>query len=291
MKKSSLPLFRCSQKGSVLIMVLWILMIISFLASEYAAHNRNKAGLAINSMESLKRKAAADSILELFAAGKYDYLVQKRDEYQADPMVWTRFAPGGVELFVKIDKESSKVDLNTGKENIIRTKIRDLYGEMYEDDAENLADALFDWLDADDLIRTHGAEKEYYNEQEPFYNPGNGKFKSMSELFLVKGMNPFCFWGHPETSLGVKVADIDSEGSSLSVEVSEIDLEEDGEQEKSFLESFTIYSKDDKRISILFPGTEGKYYYELFFVEKEKSSFKVVEHLIKVIIPRSDPGS
>ncbi|SLM30376.1 hypothetical protein MTBBW1_2200030 [Desulfamplus magnetovallimortis] len=65
---------RSLERGSVLILVLWILVIISFLAGEYVAHNRQKGSIVINAMGHFEHENAAFSILSLIASARYDML-------------------------------------------------------------------------------------------------------------------------------------------------------------------------------------------------------------------------
>jgi len=53
-----------------------------------------------------------------------------------------------------------------------------------------LADAVVDWLDADDDVRMGGAEQVEYLSLQPPYRASNGLMASPSELLLVKGMRP-----------------------------------------------------------------------------------------------------
>ncbi|MFO7885529.1 MAG: type II secretion system protein GspK [Desulfobacteraceae bacterium] len=293
-----------SRQGSVLVMVLWILMIISFLTSEYVAHNRNKAGLAVNAMDGLRKKAAAESVLALIEADQFAFLQQKKNTYESDffdtedkenlmgNMGWTGFNIGGVRLFVKMEKESGRININNGDENTVRTTIQTLYGEDYESDADELTDALLDWIDPDDLVRLHGAETSYYNENEPFYDPGNGPFKTMAEIFLVKGMRPSFFWGHPEASLyesseevmNTRFMEDDRENKSQDRKGFAL-ISETAEKADSFHNRFTIYAENDKRVSVLFPENNSRYDYHVFFIEQEKDALRLAEHLSRVILP------
>ncbi len=60
---------------------------------------------------------------------------------------------------------------------------------------DEIADAILDWLDADDEAREYGAEIEYYSELNPPYVPKNGPLASVEELLLVRGMLPEYLFG------------------------------------------------------------------------------------------------
>ncbi len=60
---------------------------------------------------------------------------------------------------------------------------------------EEIADAILDWLDADDEVRPNGAETEYYSSLARPYAAKNGPLDSVEELLLVKGVTPELLFG------------------------------------------------------------------------------------------------
>lgn len=54
--------------------------------------------------------------------------------------------------------------------------------------AEEGWSCLADWIDTNDTPRTNGAEKAYYQTQNPPYVPHNGRLSTFSELSLVRGI-------------------------------------------------------------------------------------------------------
>lgn len=324
-------LWRCifdgkCNRGSVLVMVLWILVIISFLSSEYIAHNREKTAIALHSTEVFNREAAAFSVLELFASAHYDLLKIKSQEENADSdtaknisertsktadkigtdqndtkkyiqsqtVPWIRLRPGGVSMWVKVENESSRVQLSLGQEQNIRTRLQNFYGDDRIKEAEAFADSLLDWLDPDDLVRLNGAEKEYYNQSYPPCDTGNGPFKSIAQMFLVKGFGSEIFWGSPyQYILELPIYDDlreDYEHNLKSYRKSSKDESNqailDNGKMQTILEQFTIYPKGYIRISMLFPGENDRWYNEIFWVTKERASFKLVEQLSRVMVVR-----
>lgn len=61
--------------------------------------------------------------------------------------------------------------------------------------SESVADAILDWLDADDEPREFGAERDYYGSLSPPYAPKNGAFETVEELLRVKGVSPEMLFG------------------------------------------------------------------------------------------------
>lgn len=58
-----------------------------------------------------------------------------------------------------------------------------------------VADAILDWLDADETPRELGAESDYYAGLERPYSPRNGLPESIEELLLVKGVTRTLLFG------------------------------------------------------------------------------------------------
>ncbi|HUY32908.1 MAG TPA: hypothetical protein VMV69_09015 [Pirellulales bacterium] len=79
---------------------------------------------------------------------------------------------------------------NTNSNPNAQAALMNLPGMTYE-----IADAILDWLDADDDQRPYGAERSYYVGQSPAYAPKNGPFASVEELLLVRGVTPQLLFG------------------------------------------------------------------------------------------------
>ncbi len=60
---------------------------------------------------------------------------------------------------------------------------------------DTIADAILDWIDADDEQRENGAERDYYATLSPPYAPRNGPLGSIEELLLVRGVTPALLFG------------------------------------------------------------------------------------------------
>jgi general secretion pathway protein K len=241
--------------GSVLIVVLWSLVLIGFLAGQYLAHNRGKAGLAANAWESLKQREAVGSVVHLFATDSWP-IPGEEDKEGA----WSLFSPAGVDIWAKAENESKRININTAADNQIRDKILKLFGQGRQDEADRLADAILDWRDTDTLVRVNGAEAGFYNSRGLAYTPANGPFKVLTELLLVKGVSPDLFWGDPMATLLAKPENEEMEAMPSSL-----------------LEEFTIHPKNVKRISILVPGKQEGYLFVIAFLQKEKNRWDVLQ--------------
>ncbi|MBL9124699.1 MAG: general secretion pathway protein GspK [Planctomycetaceae bacterium] len=66
-----------------------------------------------------------------------------------------------------------------------------------------IADALLDWMDADDAPRESGAESEYYDRLEPAVRPANAVPTVLEELLLVRGVTHRLLFGEDENRNGM----------------------------------------------------------------------------------------
>src|SRR5262245_47856245 len=68
---------------------------------------------------------------------------------------------------------------------------------------EDTANAILDWIDADDTPRANGAESDYYSTMNPPYRPRNGPLQTLEELLFVRGVTPDLLFGNDLNRNGV----------------------------------------------------------------------------------------
>ncbi len=97
-----------------------------------------------------------------------------------------------VTLYGLMDEES-KINLNTVTEETLNNLL--VYFDMDEDNATEIAGAILDWRDKDDLVMSsknrllYGAEDMYYQGLLERYDCKNSDFNTIYELLLVKGID------------------------------------------------------------------------------------------------------
>lgn len=69
---------------------------------------------------------------------------------------------------------------------------------------EEIADAIVDWVDADNTIRPNGAESDYYSGGQQPYRCKNGPISSLEELLLVRGVTPVLLFGTDRNRNGIQ---------------------------------------------------------------------------------------
>lgn len=131
-------------------------------------------------------------------------------------------APEG-QRFGLID-ESSKLNLNTLPYAEVMLSmnggdVRDLLMALPEM-TEEIADSILDWIDADDEARDYGTESSFYEGLSPGYSAKNGPMDSLDEMLLINGVTPQLLFGldtnrngilDPEETIGTNVSGVEAE--------------------------------------------------------------------------------
>jgi general secretion pathway protein K len=170
------------QKGIALVLVLWMLALLTIMATGYSRMMRTETMLTANLVHSSQAASLAEAGINIAIAELLKPVQEqawKTDgtsyEYELDNNIIT----------VKIRAESGKIDLNTARTELLYGLLESVIET--EEDLLPLLQAMLDWRDKDDLMRNHGAEDEYYRNAGLGYGAKDGPFNSLDELLLVKG--------------------------------------------------------------------------------------------------------
>ncbi len=264
------------RRGSILIIVLWILLLISLLAGRYLSHNRGKAATAAYGWKSLTQEQALLSVLELYAtSGQPLPAVENLEEVQRAesnmddneqavetvPLSWRFLTIGGLNLLVRESSEGKRIDLNSATDEAIREQLRQGLGEGRQAEADQVADSLLDWRDPDDLVRSDGAETDFYRQEGLSYEPANGPFKTLTEMLLVRGVTPELFWGTSPQAGFMDLDQVEEEEKTTKEKKAVVNDEgvevEVSAEEFSLINVFTISGKNVKRVEVVFPQDDG----------------------------------
>ena len=177
---------RRRQSGVALVLVLWVSVLITVVASSFIVERRTEALILRNALSLARAEAAAD-------AGVYRGI---HDMYRSDnaPERWKRdgsvqeWAFDSIPVRVEMRDESAKIDINTASEVLLRGLLTS--SGLNDQDAAKLLDAILDWRDPDSLKRPNGAEEADYRDAGLTYKPANSAFQAIEELQLVLGMRP-----------------------------------------------------------------------------------------------------
>jgi general secretion pathway protein K len=191
------------RRGFALIAAIWLMVALSALGLEVALLARTRRVAAANAAEGERARAAAEAGLEHARARLTRRLAGANDPSTADATAsrdpWRAFdrvLPDTVALdderyFVRIDDAGARVNLNVATE----AQLRRLFAALRIDagKADQLAQAIADWRDADDLARARGAEREAYLKAGLPTLPRNAPLVRVEELRDLYGMTPAIF--------------------------------------------------------------------------------------------------
>ena len=184
-----------TDKGLALIVVLWVITLLTIMASSFSLTIQREAAIT----SGIKERAEARALAE--AGINYATLMllaqDKELRWQAfDSLYEIEYA--GKRIRIQIADESGKLNINLAtKEQILQllssfviheSLVIDEAHVIDESLVDSLSDAIIDWRDKNDIQMPNGAEKQQYAEADLKYEPRNANFKSIEELQMVIGM-------------------------------------------------------------------------------------------------------
>jgi hypothetical protein len=222
-----------SRRGSVLVIVLVVVVLLALAAYSYSQLMLTEMEASTMYASDAQARAMADSGAEYVATllGNRSQLTTDGQSLQHNPQLFqgvlvadSSYARGRgrfsiispVEQDVEarsirygLMDESSRINLNavskliTNEDQTVteaqqRTLLMGLPGMT-----EDVADAILDWVDADENSREFGAEAEYYESTGLPYSCKNGPLETIDELLLVRGVTPELLYGEDANRNGL----------------------------------------------------------------------------------------
>ena len=239
-------IFRHGNRGSVLIVVIWIALglaaVVLYFANtvfmEYRAADQAQAGLESEQAIEGARRYLTYALKNQTTKGVIpslddgDYLAQEIPIGEAQFSLIGRDATVDTyptEPVYGLVDEASKLSLNTATLEMLES----LPGM----DAD-VAAAIIDWRDADDEVNAGGAESQDYLMLEKPYNAKNSDFETPEELRLVMNMNMALLLGEDANRNGVLDAN-ENDGNA-----SPPDDDGDGILDPGILEYVTTFTRE-----------------------------------------------
>lgn len=189
----------CRQRGTILIVTIWIITLLAGMALVFAhtmrvetqatgnriyqVQSRELVNGAIAYAQALATEAIDTSLAEEPQAVGDDWIVLITPDHEQDDRV----------SYGMID-EAGKLNLNTATVEML-AKLPGM--------TEELVAAIVDWRDGDSEVSNNGAEDEYYLMLEEPYAAKNGPLESIDELMLVKGFTRQIIYGEDTNRNGV----------------------------------------------------------------------------------------
>lgn len=176
------------QQGIALVIVLWLVVLLTVIASSHARNVHIETRLAFNHLEEARTSALAESAI---SHAILDLLnVNSGEGRQVDGRVKTLKLDQGT-VDVSIRHASGLLDINAA--DAIQLDAL-LAGAGLDDEARpQLVDAILDWRDPDNLRHLHGAEDSDYRHAGFDWGARDAPFSSVDELRYVMGMTQELF--------------------------------------------------------------------------------------------------
>ena len=171
-----------SQRGIVLPAVLWLVLVLSLVASMVLRLEASERKLAAREAAAARARAAADAVIAMSVAA-----VAAHDANLPLDGSWNPVSFDGITVDVSVQDELGKLDLNAAPAEALRAFFIGLSIDPTR--AAALADAVADWRDEDDLRRLNGAERDDYARAGLAYGPRNAPLESVAEFGQVLGVD------------------------------------------------------------------------------------------------------
>lgn len=175
---------KAQQKGVALILVLWVVVLLTVIASSFALSARVEGTQAKIVFDTTKARYLAE-------AGLHRAVYELRN-----PDIEFRWVPdgriykmefAGKEVEISIQDETGKIDLNLAPIELLAGMFASL--GMGEEEAMDLAEKVVDWRDTDNVKGLNGAEDEDYEAEGYSYGAKDSMFDSVPELQQVMGVD------------------------------------------------------------------------------------------------------
>jgi len=217
-----------NQSGVALILVLWVMVLLIALGTEFALSMKTEVNTTRNFKEDAETYYLAKAGMNLAKAEilsdaqfhswteemgfifgtddsedseDEDLPVQKvlpEEELELpEPPQRTELPLGKGFIHYSIRDENGKININTASRGIL-VKALGANGIPLGANRDTIADSILDWIDRDDRHRANGAESDYYQGLSPSYSAKNGPLDNLEELLKIKGVTPELFYGSEE---------------------------------------------------------------------------------------------
>jgi len=172
-----------SESGLALVSVLWVIIILSIIALSVIGLTQQTRHAAVRSFERVVAEASANAgihraIFSLLATRSEDRWPTNRQAI--------KWYYSGQEVLITIEPEAARIDLNYADHQLLSGLFLAVGADNKK--ADELADAIEDWRDEDDLRRLNGAERGEYLASGHHVMPANAPFETTGEVKHVLGI-------------------------------------------------------------------------------------------------------
>jgi general secretion pathway protein K len=180
------------QRGSVLVAVLAIVLLLSFIVTRFIDEAIEDLEYRSIFNEPTDVRTFAYSMLEVALASVHevalidDGILYAPEQGWSNPLNYAGIKiPNDWEVSVTLQDEGGKLPINTMSEDLLNRILEESF-EFDFGTARELSSMLLDWIDEDDNRRLNGAESDDYLQRDPPYRAANGPLQSLDELRLIE---------------------------------------------------------------------------------------------------------
>jgi len=206
--------FLRNSRGMALILTILIISLIVALTVEFNRFMRSDLHAAVNLRDGIKlgyvAKSGFNYALAVLLEDAAEANVDSLHEAWADPKALSensaaQFDEGRFE--VKVSDHSGKIQINKLVKEDGRNYNDDQKGLLMrflksfgidDEEADNIVDAIKDWIDADNEVTRFGAENAHYQALDKPYSCKNAPIEFLEELLLIRGITKELFYGTEE---------------------------------------------------------------------------------------------
>jgi len=216
-----------NQRGIAMMVVLWVLVLLMALATEFAFSMKTEVNTTRNFKEDIEgyylaKAGIALAMAEVLKPARFHSIhpehgwisgnpvsppsekdskgeEKKKNDYDIVPRTDIAFGNGSITY--AISDENSRIPINTASRGVL-IKALAVSGVELGEARDIIADSILDWIDADSNHRLNGAENDYYQNLRPPYKSKNGKFETIEELLKIRGMTEEILFGSSPTEGG-----------------------------------------------------------------------------------------
>lgn len=195
-----------SQRGSVIIIVLWTSILLTVLVTVMAGKVQLSARTAFHNQQAVTDLADVASAM---AMAEMELILEPMDKpidyvpvtddlgnirepaYRFNGQPLALHYPAGEDMVVRIYDHAGKINLNRLQGRNMQLLLEHWLGpDADPQQVQELLDAWGDWTDLNDLAAPNGADKDYYESLDPPYTPRNHpELDTVEELRLIRGFD------------------------------------------------------------------------------------------------------
>ena len=207
-----------NQNGIALMVVLWVLVLLIALATEFAFSMKGEVNTTRNFKEDAEAYHLAKAgihlgMAEVLLPASFHALHPDRGLVIGPPTMkaqeeategakntYRSIEREGIPLgrgtiTYSLEDENSKIPINKATRNTL-VKVLTIAGVENGEKRDIIADSILDWIDANKNHRLNGAENDFYQNLTPPYFAKSAPIENLDELLKVRGINEKILYGN-----------------------------------------------------------------------------------------------